>query len=242
MRNPSRTLALLAIALGTGAVALAQTGPNGAAPTSTPESTPGATLAAAADTIDLTGEWQLDPKRSDAPPSWGGGRGEGRRGRFGGGEGMGGRGGGGFGGGGFGGGGFGRGGYGGRRGGEGGASAREEGRERGPRPARLPARIHVTQTSQIVSFEDSTGTVIEEVATVPAAADTFSRAPGAVHVLGTWNGKSLEMDRQGPGGSKVAETWSLADAGASLVSVVRIEGGEMPARTMRRVYRRVSAP
>ncbi|HKB76789.1 MAG TPA: hypothetical protein VKC58_09370, partial [Myxococcales bacterium] len=201
---------------------------------------------------DLTGEWLLDPSRSDAPPtrgSQGGGRGGSGRGGGGGGmgggrRGMGGGGGGGMGGGGMGGGGF-RGSFGGRpRGGPGGAGGEGEAGAGGEaqRPMRLPPRIHVTQTAKIVSVEDSSGAVIEEIATVPAAADTFDRAPGAVHVLGEWSGKALELTHEGPNGSKRVETWSLGNNGATLVSEVKIEGGEMPARSFKRVYRRVTEP
>jgi hypothetical protein len=144
----------------------------------------------------------------------------------------------------MGGGGF-RGGFGGRpHGGSGGSGAEGEAGAGGEaqRPLRLPPRIHVTQTAKLVSVEDSSGAVIEEIATVPAAADTFDRAPGAVHVLGGWNGHALELTHEGPNGSKRVETWSLSDNGASLVSEVRIQGGELPERSFKRVYRRVTEP
>ena len=110
------------------------------------------------------------------------------------------------------------------------------------RPLRLPRLIHVTQTARIVSVEDSSGAVIEEIATVPAAADTFDRAPGAVHVLGAWNGRALEMSRETPDGAKRTETWSLIDDGASLVSEVKITGGGIPERSFKRVFKRVNEP
>jgi hypothetical protein len=106
----------------------------------------------------------------------------------------------------------------------------------------LPERIHITQTSTIVSFEDTSGVVLQEIATVPAPADTFPRAPGAAHLLGAWNGNSLELSRAAYGGAKATETWSLEDSGAALVSVVQVKGGPMGDVTMHRVYRRVSTP
>jgi hypothetical protein len=107
---------------------------------------------------------------------------------------------------------------------------------------RLPALFHVTQTAKIVSFEDSTGAVVQEIATVPAAADTFDRAPGALHLLGAWNGATLELTREGRNGAKRVETWSLADNGATLVSEIKLQGDERTDRSIKRVYRRVSEP
>src|SRR6185369_12555518 len=132
-------------------------------PTSSP---PAQTAATQADSPDLTGEWRLDPAHSDMPPSGGGGGEHGEHGR-----------GGGWGGhhGGGGGGGYGGGGYGGHHGGSGseGANAGSSGGGGGGgRNARLPALIHITQTPTLVSFEDSTGVVLQEIATVAAVADT----------------------------------------------------------------------
>jgi hypothetical protein len=244
MRFASRTVAAAVIVLGAAAVVVAQT------PQKTPVPGSGGSAASAntapAGPPDLTGEWLLDPSRSDAPPGRVGGRGGYGRGGGGGGmgggrRGMGGGGGEGMGGGGMGGGGF-RGSFGGRpRGGSGEGGEAAAGGE-AQRPLRMPARIHVTQTAKIVSVEDSSGAVIEEIATVPAEADTFDRAPGALHVLGAWNGKALELTREGANGSKRVETWSLAENGASLVSEVKIEGDERSQRSFKRVYRRVTEP
>lgn len=167
-------------------------------------------------TTDLSGNWVLDRSRSDAPPSRGGGPG-----RWGGGtgapDGM-----------------SAPHGNGGHRG-----AHPDSGRGAGSgRPPRLPQHFHATQTASLVSFEDSTGAVVQEIATIPAAADTLARAPGAAHWLGAWQGSKLIVSHAGPRGSQLTETWSLEDKGASLVSVVRIEGGDMPERTFKRVYRR----
>jgi hypothetical protein len=107
---------------------------------------------------------------------------------------------------------------------------------------RLPERIHITQTNTMVSFEDSTGAVLQEIATVPAQEDTFPRPPGAAHLLGAWNGRQLELSREAWGGAKATETWSLEDSGAALVSVLQIRGGPMGDVSTHRVYRRVSTP
>lgn len=191
-----------------------------------------ATLAHAADKstpADLTGDWKLNAKRSDAPQAMGG---PGMRGERGGPPGMGG----------------GRGmggpppGEGGERGARG-ERGNERGGERGPRMARLPERFHVTHTPSVVSVEDSTGKVLQEVATVTAEADTFARAPGAVHVLGLWDGKTLELKRESPRGGTITEVWKLIDDGRALAVVVHIPGDDrMPERTMKRVYDRVVEP
>jgi hypothetical protein len=75
-----------------------------------------------------------------------------------------------------------------------------------------------------------------------AEADTFARAPGAAHRLGAWNGQALTLSREAWGGAKATEALSLADSGATRVSVVHMQGGIMGDRTMRRVDRRVSEP
>jgi hypothetical protein len=178
---------------------------------------------------DLTGEWRLDAQHSDMPqrPPGGGGGGYGG-------------GGGGWGGGGCGGGGGhpphpGGGGGGRPPGGE--ASASDPSR---PRPVRLPDLMHITATPALVSVEDSSGTVLEEIATVSAEADTFAHAPGAPHIAGQWKGDKLVIEREGPRG-KVTETISLEDKGATLVFHTKMESsGDMPSREFKRVYRKVA--
>jgi len=105
---------------------------------------------------------------------------------------------------------------------------------------RLPEVMHITATPALVSVEDSSGTVLEEIATVSAQADTFARAPGAPHIEGQWKGDKLVIEREGPRG-KVTETISLEDKGATLVFHTRMESsGDMPSREFKRVYRRVT--
>ena len=91
-----------------------------------------------------------------------------------------------------------------------------------------------------MSFEDSTGTVLQEIATVAAAADTMTRAPGALHVLGTWDGKTLTVTHESQRG-KVKETWQLEKNGQAIDQVIAFNGEE-GSRTMKRVYRRVEQP
>lgn len=184
---------------------------------------------------DLTGEWRFDVRHSDLPQrsgDGGSGRPRGGPGQDGMRGGWGGRGGGGM-----------RG-AGGRRGGGGdvGGGPDAPGGEVGPagRPARLPDLLHITQTASLVSFEDSTGAVIQEIATVPAAADTFARAPGAVHIPGQWDTDKLVIERTGPRDSKITETITLENQGKTLVIETRRPAmGQMPSREFKRVYARV---
>jgi len=182
---------------------------------------------------DLSGDWQLDPAHSDSPPSPHDGEGAEGGGH---GGGHGGWGGGGYGGhGGWGGGGH-AGGYSGGHAERGGGGGSE-----GARPPRLPANIHITQTPMLVSFEDSTGTVLQEIATVSAAADTFARAPGALHRLGTWDGKSLAIEHDVPNAGKAVEAWAV-NASGELMMTVKVSGADRPDRTFRRAYLRVVEP
>jgi len=115
---------------------------------------------------------------------------------------------------------------------------------RGPggaaRPPRLPDLLHVTMTSTLVSFEDSTGKVLQEVTTLAGTADRQGHAPGALVLSGVWRGGKLETQRPGPGGSQVTETITLEENGALLVLRTAMPAfGDRPARERKRVYRRV---
>lgn len=149
---------------------------------------------------DLTGEWELDPSRSDLPWMRGGG-----------------------------------GGNGGPRSGRDGADGFRGGASRGPGRMRLPQHFQITQTGALVSFADSNGSPVQEIAT---NSDTTASAAGVIHRLGTWNGSALEVSRQGRGGATFVESWTLQDS-STLVCTTHISGGDMGDRTMKRVYRRV---
>jgi hypothetical protein len=111
------------------------------------------------------------------------------------------------------------------------------------RARRLPDRLHVAHTSALVSFADSTGRVLVEVSTVSAAADTFAHAPGADHRRGSWDGKSLVLNRERLMGGKVMERWSLGNDGETLVAMITTDGNEArPGREFKRVYERVNEP
>ena len=176
---------------------------------------------------EFTGTWRLDPERSDLPQRGEGGMSRGMRhdGAGGGpGDGMreGGR----------------EGGRGGRMGGGG-----DRGGARRPPGAMapvLPPLIHVTQTHSMVSLEDSTGAVLEEISLLAAAADTLAHAPGAQVSHGAWQDSALVVERGGKNGFSLTRAISLEDGGQVLVMRTHFEtpdGGR--ARDFRRVYRRV---
>ena len=188
---------------------------------------------------DFTGQWKLDPAHSDTfhpPGASGGGHGGGGGwgGHHGGGGGYGGH----HGGGGYG--GESGGGYGGENGGGGASSSSNPGGPERPHPILLPDLFHITQTNNDVSFEDSSGVVMQEIATVSADHDTLLHAPSAQVVYGTWKGSKLEVDRKSPRGAQITQTFELDDQGETLVIQIKIAGnGQMPGMNVKRVYTRV---
>lgn len=159
-----------------------------------------ANTTAASAKSDLTGEWLLDPSRSDQPGMRGGGGGP----------------------------------WAGRRQGQGGGGMGR--REGGPgRRMRLPAGFQITQSGSLVSFADSAGAVLQEIAT---NSDTTASAPGVLHRLGAWKSGALEVSREGRGGMTFVESWRLENS-STLVVTTHISGGDMGDRTVKRVYRRV---
>jgi hypothetical protein len=102
----------------------------------------------------------------------------------------------------------------------------------GMRRARLPDLMHVTRASTLVSFEDSSGAVIQEITTVAAA-----HAPGALRLSGRWKGDQLVVERPGRNGSTTAQTYTLEDANTLVIRTRRDLGGT--SREFKRVYRRV---
>ena len=166
---------------------------------------------------DLSGEWRLDPSRSDLGPGRGarGGwmRGNGSRpgGRW---E------------------------EGGSPGGRGpGMGGRESGGG-GRRGVRLPEWLRIEQAVDKVSIADSTGRPLEQITTGQAGGPP---ADGALPSFrGEWKKGSLEVVREGPRG-RITETFSLEEDGRTLVIQMKMESsGPRPSREFKRVYRRVS--
>jgi hypothetical protein len=171
---------------------------------------------------DLSGEWRFDPSRSDHPGRPGGEGGWSRGPR------MGGRSGGGF--------------PGGRRGGWGGGGGdrpEESGGTPGGRMARLPDLVRIEEGATYVRLADSTGTAIEEIATLGDDADTTSLPPEVPRLIGQWKGDRLEVKHDNGRGGKITETYSLEDKGRALVLKTKVEAR----RTFefKRVYQKVDA-
>ena len=184
----------------------------------------------------LQGEWRLDPAASDQPQRpEGAGAGGWRRGGGGGG------GGGGWSGGGPGGSGSGREGGGdrGRWGGGRNGGMRRAGDVVGGRPARLPDLMHVTQTETLISFEDSTGKVLQEIVTVSGEADSLMHAPGAPQFHGTWKDQWLTVER-GREGFSVRQSYGVEN-GALIVRITVPPRDGQEERTFKRVYRRTES-
>ena len=199
---------------------------------------------AVAERPDLTGQWRLDPKRSDTMKAPGDGQQRGPRG--------GGPPGGGFGGGppggGFGGGppggGFGGGppggGFGGGPPGEGQDGSSSAG-TRGTPPRPLPDLMHVTDSERLISFEDSTGAVLQEITVLASegAKDTLRHAPGAQVFTGRWKDTRLEATHLGRGGMKLTQAITF-EGDTVLVIRTKTSGSDrMPASEFKRFYRRV---
>jgi hypothetical protein len=104
----------------------------------------------------------------------------------------------------------------------------------------LPDRLIVRQTGTLTSLADSSGTVVREVVTVAAGADTLTHAEKSEVVYGTWKGKKLETKRPGPFEEPVRETYALEADGKRLVVRTEIPGDDRrPSRTIQRVYQRL---
>ena len=112
----------------------------------------------------------------------------------------------------------------------------------GTRPPALPPLIHITQTHSVVSLEDSTGAVLEEISMRPAAADTLAHAPGAQVSHGAWQDSALVVERGGTNGFSLTRAISLEQGGLVLVMRTHFESADgSRARDFRRVYRRVES-
>jgi hypothetical protein len=179
---------------------------------------------------DLTGLWRLDAQRSDTPPPPGERHEGGGGGHHGGGGGEG-----------WGGGGGGRGGHHGSWGGGGGGGSAEGAPPEGARrTVPLPEVIHITETATIVSFEDSTGAVVQEITTLGGAKDTLAHAPGAPVIAGAWDDQALVISHPARGGT-MTQTYSLEDGGRTLMVRSSFTGGpDGQLREFKRVYTRSS--
>jgi hypothetical protein len=100
--------------------------------------------------------------------------------------------------------------------------------------------MHVTMTATLVSFEDSTGKVLQEITTLAGAADQQAHAPGAQVLGGEWKDGQLRVQHARPDGAPVTQTITIEENGALLVIRTATPAfGDRPAREHKRAYRRV---
>jgi hypothetical protein len=180
---------------------------------------------------DLSGTWRLDAAKSELP-----GRGGFRADRGpGGGGGWGGRGGGG--------------GWGGRRSGGGSpdGNSGDSGMREGRRGRRLPDLVHVTQQGGVVAFQDSTGTLVQEIR-VDGSTAAGSPTDDVAELTGHWDNGTLVAERTGPRGGTMVQKYTIEDHGRTLEIHVEMKAspdggsGDAPrrfaGREIKLVYRR----
>jgi len=92
-----------------------------------------------------------------------------------------------------------------------------------------------------VVLSDSAGTALVEILTGAAAGNAGERGTAAILQLeGKWKKDRLEVERTGPRGGTMKETYRLEDKGRTLVVETKIESaGRRPAMSFKRVYQRV---
>jgi hypothetical protein len=107
----------------------------------------------------------------------------------------------------------------------------------GGRGRRLPELIHISHGETTISIEDSTGAVVQEIATGGEA--PAQPAEGEMPIgQGMWRKDgALIVTRTGPRGT-VTEQFTLEDQGATLVVRARVTGRDGEARDFKRVYRK----
>ena len=117
-------------------------------------------------------------------------------------------------------------------------------RSGGPRGARgrrgprfLPQTFVIQQRADgTLRFVDESGTTVRVIETAKGSVS------GRDAISGQWKGRELVVERSGRGKVRVIESYALEDGGRTLVirTERKADEGER-SRTMRRVYRRVSA-
>ena len=106
----------------------------------------------------------------------------------------------------------------------------------GGRGRRLPELIHITHGETTISIEDSTGSVVQQIATGEAPAQAADGELPIGH--GVWKKDgALVVTRTGARGT-VTEQFTLEDDGGTLVVRARLTGRDGEAREFKRVYRK----
>jgi hypothetical protein len=101
--------------------------------------------------------------------------------------------------------------------------------------------MRIEHVGDLVTLEDSTGALVREIGVGGVPSDASASSSDAQPALGRWKGTRLEVERAGPGGGKITETYELKDAGRTLVIETKVESaGPRPSMDFKRVYERVS--
>jgi hypothetical protein len=111
----------------------------------------------------------------------------------------------------------------------------------GMRRPGLPPFVRITSSATEVAIADSAGTMVQEIMLngVPDDAPTVEKH--APRVPGEWKGDKLTVTRTNSRGTKVTETFSLADAGQTLVVQTKMEREGGGGFEFKRVYRKAGA-
>lgn len=216
---------------------------------------PATTAGAATTGPNLSGTWKIDRAKSESPaPPPGMGRGGGGEGTRGGGTGGGGHRGGGM----RGGGGMPGGGSGGEpgvmpgegkggefpEGGRGAGEARDGGPrgggdgERGMQRPGLPPFMRIAPSTYGLGIADSAGTMVQEITLKPVPDNAPAIEKHAPRVPGVWKGDKLTVTRTNSRGVKVIETFSLEEAGRTLVVQTKMQPADGAGFEFKRVYHR----
>lgn len=101
----------------------------------------------------------------------------------------------------------------------------------------LPPQIRIDQRRHILRIADSKSRILEQIAIGGGRNSSWGdRGFGAT---GHWHGSVLEVERVGPRGAHILQTFALGNRSRTLVIRTRMEGGRsQQALEMERVYRR----
>jgi hypothetical protein len=100
----------------------------------------------------------------------------------------------------------------------------------------LPGYLRISQRPGMLRIADYDNRPLQQI----IIANRYrSRDDGGGYLIGTWRGSKLEVERDGPRGSTIIQTFSLENRGRTLVIHTRREGGRSrPVAELTSIYRR----
>ena len=100
----------------------------------------------------------------------------------------------------------------------------------------LPGYLRITQRSDMLRIADYDNRPLQQII---IASRYRSHDDGRGYLIGRWRGSKLEVERDGPRGSAIIQTFSLENRGRTLVIRTRREGGSSrPVAEFTSIYRR----